>query len=113
MKFTSKNGKVFWIFIILLVLVMAIVAFLFLSPTFERVAPKVSIAKEIYWNLQKTIKVDISDNNNIKSYVVSFNDGQKQIALDTKENLDELKGSICPMKKSSEEKVELKNKEEE
>ena len=31
----------------------------------------------------------------------------------TKENLDELKGSICPMKKSSEEKVELKNKEEE
>ena len=31
----------------------------------------------------------------------------------TKENLDELKGSICPMKKTSEEKVELKNKEEE
>ena len=89
MKFTSKNGKVFWIFIILLVLVMAIVAFLFLSPTFERVAPKVSIAKEIYWNLQKPIKVDISDNNNIKSYVVSFNDGQKQIALDTKVVKDE------------------------
>ena len=84
MKFTSKNGKVFWIFIILLVLVMAIVAFLFLSPTFERVAPKVSIEKEIYWNLQKPIKVSISDNNDIQSYNVSFTDGQKQITLDTK-----------------------------
>lgn len=84
MKFTSKNGKVFWIFIILLVLVMAIVAFLFLSPTFERVAPKVSIEKEIYWNLQKPIKVNISDNNDIQSYNISFNDGQKQITLDTR-----------------------------
>ena len=31
----------------------------------------------------------------------------------SKDFAEELKGSICPMKKSSEEKVELKNKEEE
>lgn len=85
MKFTNnKNGKVFWIFIILLVLVMALVAFLFLSPTFERVAPKISIEKEIYWNLQKPIKVDISDNNDIKSYDIIYDDGQKQTKLETK-----------------------------
>ena len=84
MKFTSKNGKVFGIFIILLVLIVGVVAFLFLSPTFERVAPKVSVEKEIYWNLQKPIKINITDNNEIKSYMVSFNDGQKQITLETK-----------------------------
>jgi murein DD-endopeptidase MepM/ murein hydrolase activator NlpD len=85
LKFTNnKNGKVFWIFIILLVLVMALVAFLFLSPTFERVAPKISIDKEIYWNLQKPIKVDISDNNDIKSYDIIYDDGQKQTKLETK-----------------------------
>ena len=82
MKFTnSKNGIVYGIFIILSVVVIAIVAFLFLSPTFERVAPKVSIEKEIYWNLQKPIKAIISDNNEIQSYNVSFDDGQKQIKL--------------------------------
>jgi murein DD-endopeptidase MepM/ murein hydrolase activator NlpD len=63
---------------------MALVAFLFLSPTFERVAPKISIDKEIYWNLQKPIKVDISDNNDIKSYDVIYDDGQKQSKLETK-----------------------------
>ena len=84
MKFTSKNGRVFGIFIILVVLIVAVVAFLFLSPTFERVAPKVSVEKEIYWNLQKPIKINITDNNEIKSYMVSFNDGQKQITLETK-----------------------------
>lgn len=85
MKFTSsKNGKAFWIFIILSVLVMGIVAFLFLSPTFERVAPKVTIEKEIYWNLQKPIKVQIVDNNSIKSYDISFEDGQKKSKLETK-----------------------------
>ena len=30
----------------------------------------------------------------------------------TKENLDELKGSICPMKKPKDENIESKNKEE-
>lgn len=85
MKFTNnKNGKVFWIFIILLILVMALIAFLFLSPTFERVAPKISIDKEIYWNLQKTIKVEITDNNDIKSYDIIYDDGQKQTKLETK-----------------------------
>ena len=85
MKFTSsKNGKAFWIFIILSVLVMGVVAFLFLSPTFERVAPKVTIEKEIYWNLQKPIKVQIVDNNSIKSYDISFEDGQKKSKLETK-----------------------------
>ncbi len=31
----------------------------------------------------------------------------------TKENLDELKGSICPMKKAKDENIESKNKEKE
>ncbi len=94
MKFTNnKNGKVFWIFIILLVVVMALVAFLFLSPTFERVAPKISIDKEIYWNLQKPIKVDISDNNDIKTYDITYDDGQKQTKLETKVTKNE-KGLI-------------------
>jgi len=84
---------VFGIFIILSVLVIALVAFLFLSPTFERVTPKVAVEKEIYWNLQKPIKAIISDNSEIQSYNVTFDDGQKQTKLETKVVKSE-KGSI-------------------
>ena len=94
MKFTnSKNGLMLAIVMIPTALVIGLVAFIFLSPTFERVAPKVLIEKEIYWNLQKPIKAIISDNSEIQSYNVTFDDGQKQVKLETKVVKNE-KGSI-------------------
>lgn len=94
MKFTNnKNGLMLAIVMIPTALVIGLVAFIFLSPTFERVAPKVLIEKEIYWNLQKPIKAIISDNSEIQSYNVTFDDGQKQVKLETKVVKNE-KGSI-------------------
>lgn len=85
MKFTNnKLGlRALGIYLVLFVIV-ALGAFLFLSPTFERNAPKVGVENEIYWNLQKPIKVVISDDEDIKSYEILFVDGDKQIKLDTK-----------------------------
>lgn len=85
MKFTNnKLGlRALGIYLVLFVIV-ALGAFLFLSPTFERNAPKVAVENEIYWNLQKPIKVLISDDEDIKSYEILFVDGDKQIKLDTK-----------------------------
>ena len=50
-------------------MVMGIIAFLFLSPTFERVAPKVLVEKEIYWNLQKPIKVELPSQETLDYFV--------------------------------------------
>ena len=80
----KKNQIIIGITVIVFLMVMGIIAFLFLSPTFERVAPKVLVEKEIYWNLQKPIKVEISDNSEIKSYDVIFEEFQKQTKLETK-----------------------------
>ena len=54
-------------------MVIAIVAFLFLSPTFERVAPKVSIEKEIYsvFSCPSTVISDIE-----LAYRANFADGE-------------------------------------
>lgn len=80
----SKSQLALGISVVVMSIVTGVLAFLFLSPTFERVAPKVLVEKEIYWNLQKPIKIEISDNSEIKSYEVTFDDGQKQSKLETK-----------------------------
>lgn len=80
----SKSQLALGISVVVMSIVTGVLAFLFLSPTFERVAPKVLVEKEIYWNLQKPIRVEISDNSEIKSYEVTFDDGQKQSKLETK-----------------------------
>jgi murein DD-endopeptidase MepM/ murein hydrolase activator NlpD len=80
----SKDQIIIGIFAVILAVIIGAVAFLFLSPTFERVPPKVNIEKELYWNLQKPIKFEIADTSEIKSYDVSFDDGQKNTKLETK-----------------------------
>lgn len=85
MKFTSnKNSKKgLWIYLVLIV-ILAAVAFVLLSPTFERNVPKIKVDSEIYWNFQKPINVAISDDTKIKSYEIIFTDGTKQIKLESK-----------------------------
>ena len=80
----SKSQLALGVSVIIMSIVTGALAFIFFSPTFERIAPKVLVEKEIYWNLQKPIRVQISDNSEIKSYDVSFDDGQKLSKLETK-----------------------------
>ena len=85
MKFiSSKNGIRNLSIYGVIVLFFGIIGFLFLSPTFERITPKIEMQEEVYWNLQKPIKVNISDNYGILSYDVVFIDGDKQLKLETK-----------------------------
>jgi len=94
LKFTNNKNSIkgLWIYVVLFILI-GIVGFLFLSPTFERNAPKITVEEQIYWNFQKPIKINISDDEDIKSYEVLFVDGDKQVRLDTKVLKDE-NGSI-------------------
>ena len=85
MKFiNSKNSiKGLSIYIVLFVFV-AIIGFVFLSSTFERNAPKIKVENEIFWNLQKPIKIAIFDDYGLLSYELSLVDGEKQTKLETK-----------------------------
>lgn len=87
MKFTSSNKsnniKNLVIYVVLF-LIVGVVGFLFLSPTFERNAPKIKVDEQIYWNLQKPINVAINDDYGIKSYELTFIDGDKRVKLDSK-----------------------------
>ena len=85
MKFTNNKNSIkgLWIYIALIVFLIAVIFMLF-SSMFERNAPKIKVQNEIYWNFQKPINVTISDNIKIKSYEMVFVDGDKKIKLDTK-----------------------------
>jgi murein DD-endopeptidase MepM/ murein hydrolase activator NlpD len=86
LKFTnSRNNslKNLWIYIVLF-LIVGVGAFLFLSPTFERNAPKIKVDEQIFWNLQKPINVLVGDDYGIKSYEINFVDGEKKVKLETK-----------------------------
>jgi murein DD-endopeptidase MepM/ murein hydrolase activator NlpD len=55
--------------------------YVYFSSMFERVAPKVSIESNGYWNLKKPLKVKIEDESGVKSYkiLLKSEDGEKEL----------------------------------
>ena len=63
------------LWIIVLILTAGIVGFIYFSPMFEKEPPKIEVITNGYTNLQKPIKIIISDNSGIKSYEVELRAG--------------------------------------
>jgi len=78
---------------IIIAVIIGLGAFMFLSPTFEKNSPKISLNNEVFWNLKSPLKVNFTDDNEISSYVVTYFDDNNEIKLDTK-TLNVSKGSI-------------------
>jgi len=56
--------------------------YIYTSPEFERVAPKIESDKSVYWNRKDPLKIKISDNVAIKSYEVALSDGKKSVVIE-------------------------------
>ena len=65
--------KKLWILIFLLIIGGA--GFVYFSPMFEKKPPKIEVITNGYTNLQKPIKIIISDNTGIKSYEIKLKSG--------------------------------------
>jgi len=61
------------------------VAYVYNASLFERDVPKVSIEKEIEWNLKEPISVNISDASGLRFVKATLNDGEKSVVLESKE----------------------------
>lgn len=86
MRFTNKRenkGRKLLAYMLIIIIISA-GAFVFLSPIFEKNSPKISLDNEIYWNLKTPLKVNLSDDNEIKSYEIIYKDEQNEVKLDTK-----------------------------
>jgi len=66
--------------LLILIIIFGIPAYVYMSPTFERIPPKIEINHSSYWNLRDELKIKISDNTGIKFYkVVMIADGKAKI----------------------------------
>ncbi|QKF74166.1 zinc metallopeptidase, M23 family [Aliarcobacter faecis] len=82
-----------------LLIVLIVVGFIFLSPTFERNTPVVKFeneieGKEIYWNFKTPIKVLIAEKSGIQSFKAVFNDGTTNLELESKIEPEDLEKGI-------------------
>ena len=75
----SNTGKV--IFILLIVVIAALGAFVYVSPQFEKNKPIVQFQDNIYWNLKDKLKITFSDDSGIKYYKIIFKDRNSEKVL--------------------------------
>jgi len=88
----KNKAKVILIYTIIAVII-GLGAFVFFSPTFEKNNPKISLDKEIFWNLKSPLRVKFSDDTEISSYRITYFDENNEIQLDTKK-IKSSKGSV-------------------
>ena len=96
MSYTSKkkqNKTIAILIYIIIAIIIGLGAFVFLSPTFEKNSPKISLKNDVYWNLKSPLKINLSDDNEISSYSITYFDKNNEVKLDTKV-LSSTKGSI-------------------
>ena len=103
MSFTSrqKSNNLAKVVLVLVILIIAgIGGFVSFSPMFEKNAPKITVEKNIFWNLKNPIDIVIEDESNIKSYSVTFIDGNKRIPLAVNETKvgNQVQLSVVPPK---------------
>ena len=60
-------------FCFFIIVVLLIGGFIYFSPLFERIPPKIDYSGNQFWNLRSPIKIIISDNTGIKWYRISIN----------------------------------------
>lgn len=76
---TNSGNKVFSI--LLLLGVLAGGGYIYTAPEFEREAPSIQIDQNVWWNRKDPLKVQLSDNEGLKSFELVMSDGQKSIIV--------------------------------
>ncbi len=66
---------------LILVVVIAGTAFVYVSPQFEKNSPVVEFKDNIYWNLHDKLPMKLLDDSGIKYYKITFKDGNSEKVL--------------------------------
>ena len=77
---SKKNGSKGTLFVVL-GLIFGAGAYMFTSPSFERVKPEIKSPDNLYWNRKDPLEIAISDNMALKSYSVKISDGEHSVTV--------------------------------
>ncbi len=71
-----KKNMIVTYFVIILIL--GIAGYIFLSPDFERISPEIEFRDNVYWNAKTPLQIKLTDNEGIKYYSITL--GQYNIS---------------------------------
>ena len=75
----KKSSGNLWLVVLLVLL--AVGAYMFTAESFERNAPVIQAEESMYWNRKDPLKIKISDESALKQYEVRVNDGTNEVLL--------------------------------
>ncbi len=79
----KKNNFIKYSAVVAGFILIGVIIFVMISQQFEQNKPKINIENEIYWNLKNELKIDLTDDSGIKYYKITYNEGKKNIILNT------------------------------
>jgi len=79
--YSSNKGSSKGTLFIVLGLIFGGGAYIFTSPSFERVKPVIKSPDNLYWNRKDPLEINISDNMALKSYSVKISDGEHTVTI--------------------------------
>ncbi|NOZ90074.1 MAG: M23 family metallopeptidase [Epsilonproteobacteria bacterium] len=79
--YSSNKGSSKGTLFVVLGLIFGAGAYIFTSPSFERVKPVIKSPDNIYWNRKDPLEINISDNMALKSYSVKLSDGEHTVTV--------------------------------
>jgi len=86
------------VWIIILVVLLALGAYVGTSQSFERNSPKIDTADFIYWNRKDSLKIKLSDESALKSYEVRVNDGHNEMVVANEMLLENMNEKLIEIK---------------
>lgn len=79
---TLKKSNSSSMFIVLLLVIFALVGYVYTSPKFEQVKPTVKMENSTNWNRLDKLVLTIEDDTSLKSYKVELSDGKNSVTVD-------------------------------
>lgn len=75
------KGKIIIILIFIILGFVAGTGYIYTAPEFEREVPKVYSEENVFWNRQEPLKVQLSDNEGLKSFELVLSDGKNSLIV--------------------------------
>jgi len=80
--------------VLLLGIVGAGLLYIYSADEFEQIPPNIKVSKSAYWNGEDPLEVVLSDNYGLKSYLITLNDGEQEIAVARDSDLNNTKKRV-------------------
>ena len=75
------KGKIVVVFVLIVLGLLAGAGYVYTAPEFEREVPTVYSEQNVFWNRKDPLKVQLSDNEGLKSFELVLNDGKNSLIV--------------------------------